>query len=105
MIFICVMEVRFRRSYLRRCAQSVALATRRWGPVVGNLYIRRIEVINRTKTFHELFDLVYADFHPLKGDRGGEFAIRLHGRWRLIVEPTEDSSTILIKEVTNHYGD
>ena len=99
------MEVRFRRSYLERCADDVSQATRRWGTTVGYAYERRIELIRSARMFRDLFDFGTLDLHPLRGDRRGQYAMRLHGRWRLIVEPNENWDTAHIQEVTNHYDD
>lgn len=35
-------------------------------------------------------DLVLGDPHPLGHDRAGQFALRLHGGWRLVFEPAHD---------------
>ena len=42
--------------------------------------------------------------HPLKGSRKEEFSIYLTGKWRLIVTKGGEDS-VIIKEVSNHYGD
>jgi toxin HigB-1 len=34
--------------------------------------------------------LVAGNPHPLKGNRNGQFALRLDGAWRLVFEPTND---------------
>ena len=44
-------------------------------------------------------------FHPLRANRKGEYAIRITGRLRLIVEYDANSRTVFVKEVTDHYED
>ena len=44
-------------------------------------------------------------FHPLKGQRDGQYAISLNERWRLIFTYDSETETLSIKEVTNHYDD
>jgi plasmid maintenance system killer protein len=44
--------------------------------------------------------------HPLKGDRKGQYAIRLGDRERLIVAFADTKLTVVrIEEVSQHYGD
>ena len=43
--------------------------------------------------------------HPLKGSKRGELSIYLTGKWRLIVVKGETEESVIVKEVSNHYGD
>jgi plasmid maintenance system killer protein len=43
------------------------------------------------------------DFHPLKGDREGQYSLTVLGRWRLILT-VEGDDAVVIEEVSNHYG-
>ncbi len=54
----------------------------------------------------DLFALRALDLHPLKGDRKGQYAIRLGDRERVIVTFADAGLTVVrIEEVTQHYGD
>lgn len=99
------MEVRFRRSYLKRCAENASQATRRWGHPAGNNYVENIALIKEAQRFSDLYQHSHLRLHPLRGNRRGEFAMQIHGRLRLIVEHDEANQTVLIKEVSPHYGD
>jgi proteic killer suppression protein len=46
------------------------------------------------------------DFHPLKGNRKGQYALTLTGYWRLIITNDGEIFDIAkIEEVSDHYGD
>ena len=53
--------------------------------------------------FRKLFDIASLRLHPLTGDRQGQYALTLTGRWRLILTVAGD--TAIIEEVSSHYGD
>ena len=97
------MKVKFRTRELQRCAQEENNAYREWGPDVGRAYLRRIATIRNISEFRKLFDIVSLRLHALTGDRAGSFALILTGRWRLIITVEED--TVVVEEVSNHYGD
>ena len=99
------MEVRFRRSYLERCSESVSLATRRWGHPAGRSYTEAIRLIEDIDRFQSLFAFRHLNFHPLRGNRKGEYAMRIGERLRVIVEYDRANQIVLIKEVTHHYED
>lgn len=97
------MEVAFRTRRLERCYNDPGLAQRTWGSAVARRYVHRIRTIVRTRAFAELYTIPSLRFHPLHGDREGQYSLALVGRWRLIVRP--DADRVIIEEVTNHYGD
>ncbi|MGZ5426694.1 MAG: type II toxin-antitoxin system RelE/ParE family toxin [Thermoanaerobaculia bacterium] len=100
------MVVRFATSRLERCYREIRLAQREWGHKVGRTYIQRINTLWAARDSRDLFALKALDMHPLKGDRRGQFAIRLGGRERLIVAFEDDAWTIVrVEEVSKHYGD
>ncbi len=55
------------------------------------------------RDFSETFRQLSWRTHPLKGDREGQYAIKLTGTWRLIVTRGATDTTIIVKEVNNHY--
>ena len=88
-----------------RCQESFREASRQWGPVVGRQYIRRIETLQAVAEFNDLMRITTLRLHALRGDREGEYALTLHGRWRLILRPDHANNRLIVQEVTNHYGD
>lgn len=97
------MDVQFAGSQLARRYDVSRDAVRAWGPDVARRYIQRINQIMAAPNVSALSSLTSARFHPLKGTRRGEYALDLHGRWRLIV--TIEGDTVTVQEVSNHYDD
>lgn len=98
------MDVEFGSRGLERCYQREGEAARAWGPQVGRRYIQRVNLLYVVERFQDLFAFQSLRLHPLKGEREGEWALALHGRWRLILVK-DDERKVTIKEVISHYGD
>jgi proteic killer suppression protein len=100
------MQVRFASSRLERCYRQLALAQREWGSRVGRAYVQRVNVLHAARDGRDLFALRSLDIHPLKGERKGQYAIRLGERERLIVTFSDAALTIVrVEEVSRHYDD
>ena len=99
------MEVVFRTRQLQRNYEQSARAAREWGRVVGRKYVTRIEELYAVENFQAAYGIRSLRLHPLKGSRVGELSIYLTGRWRLIIEKGETEEQVVIKDVSDHYGD
>ena len=100
------MQVIFRTERLKRCYERIEEATRRWGGPVARRYIQRTGILYAAESAEDLYRMPSLDFHPLKGDRKGQFALTLVGRSRLIVTfPSKDQKMVQVEEVNEHYGD
>ena len=105
--FGCILiavKVVFASRELERAYMDVSRATREWCHPLGLRYIQRIKVLIAANNLHELGRSRALRLHPLKGNRRGEWAMMLQGRWRLIIEPI-DEQAVRVKEVSVHYGD
>ena len=49
----------------------------------------------------DLYQLVPLRFHPLTGDRRGQYALRLTGQMRMIVA-IEDERSLIVEEVVDY---
>ena len=98
------MNIEFSTGQLHRCFQSEIEAIREWGPQVGPRYIRRVLLLQAADSFADLFSIQTLRLHPLRGGRAGEWALTIRGGWRIIVERSADD-TLVVKEVSSHYGD
>ncbi|MEA3315478.1 MAG: type II toxin-antitoxin system RelE/ParE family toxin [Campylobacterota bacterium] len=68
--------------------------------------IQRINILKSAKSFDELYQIPQLKFHPLSGNRKGEFAISLTGFYRLIITNDGDSFDIAkIEKLSKHYDD
>lgn len=100
------MQVQFRTAQLRRCYERLAEGSRRWGKAIVRCYVERINIFYACETPDDLSRILPLRFHPLKGDRQGQFGMVLQGRWRLIVSfPADPPKTVRVEEVSKHYGD
>lgn len=100
------MHVEFTTKKLEKCYRELALARREWGERVALAYVQRINVLYAAKDVRDLFALCSLDLHPLKGDRKGQYAIRLGERARLMLTFSDTELTVIrIEGVNQHYGD
>ena len=74
-----------------------AFASRQWGPVVGEQYIRRIETLQAATEFDDLMSIRSLRLHPLRGDREGEYTLTLHGRWRMILRLDPTNNRLIVQ--------
>ena len=98
------MQVRFRTAQLRRCYEQHREGVRAWGVEVARRYVSRINLLYVVETVTDLYKMKALRFHELKGDRQGEFALKLNLRMRLIVT-FPAAGVVQVEEVSKHYGD
>lgn len=80
---------------------------REWGPVVGRVYIKRIQALQAADSFDHLPRIPSLKFHQLKMNRVGQFAVHLVGKVRLILtrQVEEGCDVAVIHKVDlDHYG-
>ena len=100
------MEVKFRTRKLENEYKDSKRAIRAYGQVVATRYVERINIIKSAIDIKQLEQLPAIDCHPLKGDRKGEWSIKLTFRRRLIFTLEGETLEIArINEVSKHYGD
>jgi toxin HigB-1 len=100
------LEIRFKTRKLEKCYRESKEAFRVFGQEVGRRYILRINIIKGAKNIHVLQKLPGLRCHPLKGDRKGQWAVDLIGRYRLIFTlEGEVLEVARIEEVSKHYDD
>jgi len=99
-------EVRFRNRRLERQYLESREAERAYGAEVARKYIQRVNLIRACVDFDELMAQRPLACHPLRGDRAGQYAIKLTGFMRLIITLERgELNVIRIEEVSKHYGD
>ncbi len=47
---------------------------------------RRLEILDNAKTIHDLMGLPSNRFEALRGNRAGQFSIRINNQWRVCFE-------------------
>ena len=100
------MEVRFKTKKLQKQYENSKDAIKAYGLDVAKKYINRVTLLKSAKSFDDLYTIPQLKFHPLTGERKGEFAISLTGFYRLIITNDGDIFDIAkIEEVSKHYDD
>lgn len=98
--------VTFRTKQLEKCYEKSQEAIRAYGKDIARRYIERINIIKQTANIDELGKLPALRCHPLKGDRDGQYSVKLTGFYRLIFALQGDALNIVrIEEVSKHYDD
>lgn len=81
------MELRFKDKKLQSLCQKQVEARKRLGePCARKLWSRLADMAAAAT----VSDLPVGHPHPLKGDRLGQFALDLHGGWRLVFSPANN---------------
>ena len=100
------MEVTFRTRRLEKEYREYDKAIKSYGTEVTRKYIQRINIIKQVRNIEELMRLPGLGCHSLKGDRHGQYSIKLTGFYRLIFTLKDDALEIVhVEEVSKHYGD
>jgi len=118
------LEIRFRTGKLQKRYEKFSEAEKSYGREVARKYIQRVNIIKQARDINELCALPCLRCHPLKGDRQGQWAVKLTGFYRLIFtledeKPIKDPSMAgpptgrvtdwleiaRIEEVSKHYDD
>ena len=100
------MEVRFKTNKLQKQYENSKDAEKAYGLDVAKRYVNRVNLLKSAKSFDDLYRIPQLKFHPLTGNRKGEFAISLTGFYRLIITNDGDTFDIAkIEEVSKHYDD
>jgi len=100
------LEVVFRTRKLKKEYTSSKDATKAYGLNVARKYIQRVNIIKNALDIDELLLLPGLRCHPLKGERRGQYALKLTGFYRLIFSlDGKQMEIVCIEEVSKHYGD
>ncbi|MCK5718322.1 MAG: type II toxin-antitoxin system RelE/ParE family toxin [Thiomargarita sp.] len=100
------MIVNFKTKKLEKCYCQNNQAKRFFGDQIARKYIQRINLIKAAKSLDEIMLLPGLQCHSLKGNRQGQYAIKLTGFYRLIFTVKGDNlNIVLIEEVSKHYDD
>ena len=94
----------FASNRLANASVSLAEATRLFGVPIGRKYIQRLAVLRATGEFTQLYGLRALRFHPLKGNRAGQYSMTLTGNYRLVIEKVKEDKVRII-DVEDYHGD
>jgi proteic killer suppression protein len=97
-------DIEYSTRRLAAASVSIAESIRLFGVPTGRKYIQRITILRAIDKFNQLYGYRALQFHQLKGDRVGQYAINLTGNYRLILENIREDK-ILIVGVEDYHGD
>lgn len=98
--------VKFRTRKLEKCFLKHNQAVSEFGDQIARKYIQRINIIKGINSLDDLLKLPGLNCHPLKGNRSGQYTVKLTGFYRLIFTVEGDTLNIaMIEEVSKHYDD
>jgi proteic killer suppression protein len=99
-------EVRFRTRKLQKQYEKSREAEKICGREVARKYIQRVNIIKQARDINELCALPGLRCHQLRGDRQGQWAVKLTRFYRLIFTLQGKKLEIAhIEEVSKHYDD
>ena len=98
------MEVEYSTGRVATASLSITEAIRQFGTTIGRKYIQRIMVMRAADKFSQLYGHQALRLHPLNGDRVGQYAMKLTGNYRLIVESIQEDK-VLVVGVEDYHGD
>lgn len=97
------MDLDFSSTSLRKAFESRAEAVRFFGEARGKKYVMVLNLVKQSKSITDLYKIPQLKFHPLKGDRRGEFAATLTGNWRIVLSFRADASA-KVERVEDYHG-
>jgi proteic killer suppression protein len=97
------MEVRFENDELDRL--EVQAGNGRFSEAIAKAYRKRMQQIRAASGTQDFYALKSLHFEKLKGDRAGQWSMRLNDQWRLIMKIAEkDGRTeAVICDITDYH--
>lgn len=99
------MEVDFEDESLRRLESELGYSAGH-GPEVVKAFRRRMQLIRNAPDERDFYALKSVRFEKLKGDRVGQYSMRLNLQWRLIlklVERESEKKLVVIVSITDYH--
>jgi len=98
------MQVEFEDPDLQRLEAEAAFTAGLAQPLV-TVFRRRMQLIRAAVDIRAFYALKSLHFEKLKGDREGQYSMRLNEQWRLIVRLAQkpDGTTIVIVSIADYH--
>ena len=98
------METVFADESLRRLESDPAFKGG-FGREVVRAFRKRMQLIRGARDERDFYTLKSLHFEKLKGDREGQYSMRLNQQWRLIleIEKRSNSSTVVIVSIVDYH--
>lgn len=100
------MIISFKTTRMEREYKDERKAAKSYGEQIARKYIQRVNLLKQARNLDEVKALPGLNCHPLKGNRKGQWAVKLTGFYRLIFTVTGTALNFArIEEVSKHYDD
>jgi proteic killer suppression protein len=100
------LKISFKTTRLQKEYEDQRKAVKSYGEPIARKYIQRVNLLKQARDLDEVKTLPGLDCHPLKGDRKGQWAVKLSGFYRLIFTVSGNALNLArIEEVSKHYDD
>lgn len=100
------MKISFKTNRLQKEYENQRNAVKSYGEQIARKYIQRVNLLKRAANLNEVKALPGLYCHPLKGDRKGQWTVKLSGFYRLIFTVSGTALNLArIEEVSKHYDD
>ena len=98
------MEITFKDHVHDRLETDASFTAGFSSPIV-TMYRKRLQLIRAATDERAFYALKSLHFEKLKGDRAGQYSMRLNNQWRLILELTTDPSgkVAVIIEIADYH--
>ena len=98
------METEFADESLRRL-ESEATFTEGFGQEIVKAFRKRMQMIRAARDERDFYAMKSLHFEKLKGDRQGQYSMRLNQQWRLILEFRKEgtSTTVVIISIVDYH--
>ncbi|WP_328660750.1 type II toxin-antitoxin system RelE/ParE family toxin [Nocardia salmonicida] len=99
------MRLEFAKAELRSLWESEAFRINGLAPETVTAFRRKVQLLEAASSEMELRNFRSLNLEKLKGDRQGQYSIRLTRKWRLILQfETDDiGRTVLILELCDYH--
>jgi proteic killer suppression protein len=84
------MYIKFKTKKLKKLCESHKELCKNWNLEVGKKIVMRLDAIRAASNLAVLRTLPQLHFHKLRGDKEGAYAITVHGKVRMVLEPIEE---------------
>ena len=90
---------------LRRLAEEVDFRPKQWGRDLVVAYRRRIQVLDSALDERDLRAMRSLNLEKLKGDRAGQYSVRLNDQFRLVLtfHTEDDGRVVVVLELVDYH--
>ena len=85
------MKIIFDKKRLGETCNSEKECKREWGEAGAKKVGQRLKELAAADTLQDMWHIPAAGFHALHGDREGQYAVSLHGAFRLVFEAVREA--------------